>query len=281
MSSTRDRSGDTGRGSSYLVAIVSLDCLRVDTCLDRGGGLGPRSALDRSGVTFLRTAGARLQRVCADVSRRERVGVPPLAATPRVGSPLLAAAATDETLPGESQEKPRTDLRHPLRGWQSNTLAPSAAQRTHEIALRDRVGCCEVDWALHVLPRDEERDGTREVMFVNPRHELLATGDRSAEAHARQTKQHIEDATAIRAHHHRGAQCDLARVRRGSVPPSGSAASSEPCTPSRELSQADECGPQERLSTQAFNGQCVRNERLPSCPDYRSDPSADLPLFQS
>ena len=45
---------------------------------------------------------------------------------------------------------------------------------------------------------------------VDPRHELPPAGDRPAQAAPRQAEQHVEDAAAVRAHHHRRAQRDLA-----------------------------------------------------------------------
>lgn len=42
-----------------------------------------------------------------------------------------------------------------------------AAQRAHELALRDGVWGCPIEGAVYVLTRDQEVDGTREVTFMN------------------------------------------------------------------------------------------------------------------
>ena len=87
------------------------------------------------------------------------------------------------------------------------TRAPQASRSARmNSALGSGFGAARLTGAVEVVVLDQPADRADEVLVVDPRDVLPAVAARAAEAAAHQAEQHVEDAAAVRAHHHRRAQ---------------------------------------------------------------------------
>ena len=111
---------------------------------------------------------------------------------------------------------------------------PGLAQRGHELAIGQRVGRGEVDWAIDLFMIDQELDGAGEVDFVNPGDELAAVALACRRGRYGPDSSRMAKALpGVRAEDDGGAQGDLARA--GRLGRAKNAASQSLATPDGEI----------------------------------------------
>src|SRR5437773_12311040 len=78
------------------------------------------------------------------------------------------------------------DLKHPARRGQSKGHSALSTDDSHHLALRNRVRRGHIDRPGEIVALDQPFDGAAEIFFVNPRNELVSTGNRASQPPSRE-----------------------------------------------------------------------------------------------
>src|SRR5437667_387625 len=81
------------------------------------------------------------------------------------------------------------DLKHPARRGQSKGHSALSTDDSHHLALRNRVRRGHVDRPGEIVALDQPFDGAAEIFFVNPRNELVPTGNRASQPPSREASE--------------------------------------------------------------------------------------------
>src|SRR5438046_10662618 len=105
------------------------------------------------------------------------------------------------------------DLNHPARRGQSKGHSALSTDDSHHLALRNRVRRGHVDRPGEIVMLDQPFDGAAEIFFVNPRNELVPTGNRASQPPSREASERPVYTTLARCEDHGSAKRTLPRGR--------------------------------------------------------------------
>src|SRR5436309_9532190 len=106
------------------------------------------------------------------------------------------------------------DLKHPACRGQSKRHSAPSTDDSHNLALRNRVRRGHIDQPAKIVAVDQPFDGAPEIFLVNPRNELVSTGNRAAQPPPREASESTVYTPLARCEDHSSAQRDLPRGRR-------------------------------------------------------------------